>query len=47
MFYCVWCEPHVHVKHKADLHTTAETDPVDLTVVKSITNDLLIVFVFF
>lgn len=34
----------LHGKHKADLHTKAETDPVDLTFVKSITNDLLFLF---
>lgn len=31
----------LHGKHKADFHTKTETDPVDLTFVKSITNDLL------
>lgn len=42
----MWCEKHVHVKHKANLRTKAETDPVDLTFVKTITNDLLVFFSF-
>lgn len=40
-------EVSVYVKHKADLHTKADTDPVDLIFVKSITNDLLVFFSFF
>lgn len=40
-------EVSVYIKHKADLHTKADTDPVDLIFVKSITNDLLIFFFFF
>lgn len=40
-------EVSVYIKHKADLHTKADTDPVDLIFVKSITNDLLIFSFFF
>lgn len=39
-------EVSVYVKHKADLHSKADTDPVDLIFVKSITNDLLVFFLF-
>lgn len=40
-------EVSVYVKQKAALHTKADTDPVDLIFVKSITNDLLDFFLFF
>lgn len=43
----MWCAACVYVKHKADLHTKADTDPVDFIFFKSITNDLLVVVVFF
>ena len=40
-------EVSVYAKQKAALHTKADTDPVDLIFVKSITNDLLDFFLFF